>query len=78
MLRVALIIRIVYTFYGLTVNADRPTRVTQGTDISIVTSLGKAFTACPVACVRMTACHHDISFAATILLIIGTIFHSTF
>jgi hypothetical protein len=78
MFRVTFIIGIIDTLDSLTVNTDCAAGVIERTDIGIVASLGKAFTACPVASIRMTASHHDVPFTAIIILIIGTVFYSTF
>jgi len=75
---VALVIGIIYAFDGLAVNAYRPAGMIQGTDIRIFPSLGKTLTACPVTSICVAASHHDISFTAIVILIIGTVFYTTF
>ena len=80
MLRHALVIAVINTFYRLTVDADRMAWMRQGAAERIppLSLLRKAFTAGSVTVAGMLASHHDITLAAHTILIIGTIFHNTF
>ena len=73
-----LIIGIVHTLLRLTVNADRTAGMFQRTCIGIISLLRKALTACIVTTIRVFAAYHDIPFAAALILIVRTVFHTTF
>ena len=80
MIRHALVIAVINTFYRLTVDADRMAWMRQGITerFSSLSLLRKAFTAGAVTVTGMLAAHHDVSLTAQTVLIIGTIFHNTF
>ena len=80
MIRHALVIAVINTFYRLTVDADRMAWMRQGITerFSSLSLLCKALTAGSVTVAGMLASHHDITLAAHTILIIGTIFHNTF
>lgn len=73
-----LIITIIHTFGRFTINTDRSTRVLQRTGIGTLLLLRKAFAACVRTAICMFAAYHNIALAAALLLIVGTIFNSTF
>ena len=80
MIRHALVIAVINTFYRLTVDADGMAWMRQGITerFSSLSLLCKAFTTGAVTVAGMLASHHDITLAAHTVLIIGTIFHNTF
>ena len=80
MIRHALVIAVINTFYRLTVDADRMTWMRQGITerFSSLSLLRKALTAGVVTVTGVLAAHHDVSLAAQTVLIIGTIFHNAF
>ena len=80
MLRHALVIAVINTFYRLTVDADRMAWMRQGITerFSSLSLLRKALTAGAVTVAGMLSAHHDITLAAQTVLIIGTIFHNAF
>ena len=77
-LRMAFIITIIHTFGRFTINTDRFAGMLQRTGIGPFSLLRKTFTACIRTAVRMFAAYHNIALAAAFLLIVGTIFNSTF
>jgi hypothetical protein len=78
MLCMTLIVRIVHTFHSFTVNTNSPAGMVEGTHICAFVPLGKAVAACVSTGVRVLSSHHDISFAAAIVLIIAAVLHTTF
>ena len=80
MIRHALVIAVINTFYRLTVDADGMAWMRQGITerFSSLSLLRKALTAGAVTVTGVLAAHHDISLAAHTILIIGTIFHNAF
>ena len=68
------------TFYSLTVDADRLAgmRDRTGKRIRSFSLVVKAFAAGIITVAGMLSCHHDISFTAQAILIIGTTFYDTF
>jgi len=80
MIRHALVIAVINTFYRLTVDADRMAWMSQGAAERIppLSLLRKAFTAGSVTVAGVLATHHDVSLATQTVLIIGTIFHNAF
>jgi len=80
MIRHALVIAVINTFYRLTVDADRMAWMRQGIAerFSSLSLLRKALTAGAVTVTGVLAAHHDVSLAAQTVLIIGTIFHNAF
>lgn len=80
MIRHALVIAVINTFYRLTVDADRMAWMRQGITerFSPLSLLRKALTAGVVTVTGVLAAHHDVSLAAQTVLIIGTIFHNAF
>lgn len=80
MIRHALVIAVINTFYRLTVDADRMAWMSQGIAerFSSLSLLRKALTAGAVTVTGVLAAHHDVSLAAQTVLIIGTIFHNAF
>ena len=78
MLRMALVITVIHTFYRFAVNTDRPAGMLQRTGVRIIFLLRKALTACIVATVRMFAAHHDIALAAALFFVVGTTVYATF
>ena len=80
MIRIALIIGIVNTFYGFTVYAYGLAGVGHGTlkRLPAFPFLNKALTAGIVTIAGMFSAHHNVSFAAKAILIIGTILYRTF
>lgn len=80
MIRHALVIAVINTFYRLTVDADRMAWMSQGAAERTppLSLLRKAFTAGSVTVAGVLATHHDVSLATQTVLIIGTIFHNAF
>lgn len=80
MIRHALVIAVINTFYRLTVDADRMAWMRQGITerFSSLSLLRKALTTGAVTVAGVLAAHHDVSLAAQTVLIIGTIFHNAF
>ena len=78
MFRMTLVVGIVHALFRLAVDTDCTAGVLQRTYISVITSLGKALAAGALTVAGMTATHHDITLAATILLVVTTVFHATF
>ena len=80
MIRHALVIAVINTFYSLTVDTDGMAwmrqRITER--LSSLSLLCKALTAGAVTVTGVLAAHHDVSLAAQTVLIIGTIFHNAF
>ena len=75
-----LIIRIINTFYRLTVDADRSAGMRQraGKRIIPLSFLRKAVAAGVVTIAGMFAANHDIAFTTIAVCVIGTVFHTTF
>lgn len=75
----AFIVRVVYTFLRLTVNADGLSGMACRTLKRVITLplLRKAFTAGLIASLRMLSAHHDITLAAQMILIVHTVIHCT-
>ncbi len=80
MIRRALIIGIIDAFDSLAVDADSPRGMAGGIfkGIPSFPSGEKALAAGPVTFTGMPPAYHDISLAAEMLLIVGTIFNRTF
>lgn len=80
MLRHTLVIAVMNAFYSLTVDADRLAGVCNrtGKRIRSFSLVVKAFAAGVITIAGMFSCHHDISFTAQAILIIGTTFYDTF
>ena len=78
MLRVALVVTIIHAFDRFAIDTDRPAGMLQGTGIGIILFLRKTLTACIVTTVCMFAAHHDITLAAALILVVGTIVYATF
>lgn len=77
MLRMAFILAVINTFYRLTVNANRPAWVFQGTGIRISPFFGKAFAASSIHILCMLSSNHYIAFAAALALVVNTIIYCT-
>jgi len=80
MIRHTLVIAVMNAFYSLTVDADRLAGMCDrtGKRIRSFSLVVKAFTAGVITIAGMFSCHHDISFTAQAILIIGTTFYDTF
>ena len=80
MIRMAFIIGIINALLRFAVDADGFARMDHGAfeGIHALPLLNKAFTAGSVAIAGALSSHHDISLAAQMLFIIGTILHRTF
>lgn len=80
MFRVAFVIGIVDTFHRFTINADGSAGMGYGTfkRIHPFPLLPEAVTAGFVAAAGMLSAHHDVSLAAEMLVIVGTIVYRTF
>ena len=77
MLRIAAVIRVVYTLHRLAIDADMLARVRNRTRKAITASLVKALTAGIITITGMFSADHDIAFTATAVFVIGTIAYST-
>jgi hypothetical protein len=77
MLRIAFVICVEYTFYRFTVNADSPAGI-HGIGCAVPASLLKAVAAGIILLLCAFAANHDITFAATSVIIVGTIVYSAF
>ena len=78
MVRIALIIRIINAFVRLTVNADRPAGMGDGTcKRPHIAPVLKALTAGIILAAGVPAGHHDIPLAAAPVAVVGTVFHGT-
>lgn len=75
-----LIVGIVNALHCLAVNADRGTGMHHGAleGIHPVSLLQKALTAGSVTVMGMLSAHHDVSLAAQMLIVVGTVIHRTF
>jgi len=80
MICVAFVIGVVDTFYRFAVNADGSAGVGNGAlkGIHTLLLLSEALTAGAVAVAGMLPAHHNVSLAAQMLVIVGTIFYRTF
>ena len=67
-------------FYSLTVDTDRLAGVRDGTGkrIRSFSLVIKTFATGIITVAGMLSCHHNITFTAQTVLIIGTIFHNAF
>ena len=77
MLRIAFVICVEYTFYRFTVNAASPAWI-HGIGCAVPASLLKAVAAGIILLLCAFAANHDITFAATSVIIVGTIVYSAF
>ena len=79
MLRRTLIVVIIRTVAGFTVNADIIGRMagTAGIRIAAALSRHKALTAGLALTAGALAAHHDVSFGAQVLLVVYAVFHNT-
>ena len=80
MIRLALVIAVINALDRLTVNADHPAGMLDGTGKHIVSlpAFRKAGATGLVTIAGMSAAHHDVALAAQPGLIVGTIFRATF
>ena len=80
MIGMTFVIGIVYTFYRFAVDTDGLAGMDDRTfeGIQSLPLLDKALAAGPVTAAGMLSAHHDVSLAAKMLVIVGTIFHRTF
>lgn len=80
MIRHTLVIAVMNAFYSLTVDADglAGMRDRTGKRIRSFSLVVKAFAAGIITVAGMLSCHHDISFTAQTILIIGTTLYDTF
>lgn len=78
MFRMAFVITVIDTLDRFTVDADRLAGMLQRTRVGAIPFLCKTLTARIRTTVRMFSAHHDIALATALVLIIGTVIHSTF
>ena len=80
MVGMAFIIGIINTFYRFAVNTDGLAGMRNGAfeRIHSLLLLPETLAAGAVAAAGMLPAHHNISFAAQMLFIVGTVFHRTF
>lgn len=78
MFRMALVIAVIDTLDRFTVDADCLAGMLQRTRVGAVPFLRETLTARIRTTVRMFSAYHDVALAAALVLIIGTIIHSTF
>ena len=80
MIRHTLVIAVMNAFYSLTVDTDRLARVRDGTGkrIRSFSLVIKTFATGIITVAGMLSCHHNITFTAQTILIIGTTFYDTF
>ena len=77
MLRIALVICVIHTFYSFAVDADSPAGI-HGVGCGLAGPVLEAFAAGIVFLLRFLASYHNIALAAALVIIIGTIFYYTF
>ena len=77
MLRIAFVICVASTFYGTQVVRVRPAGI-HGIGCAVPASLLKAVAAGIILLLCAFAANHDITFAATSVIIVGTIVYSAF
>jgi len=80
MLRVTFVIGIINTIYCFTVYADGAARVENRAFERVypLSSAAEAFAAGSVTAAGMSPSHHNVSFTAQMLLVIGTVVHCAF
>lgn len=77
MIRAAAVVFIVHALYCLTVDADVLARVRDRARKAVAAPLVKTLTAGVLTVAGMFSAHHDISLAAAVVFVIGTIAYST-
>lgn len=80
MVRMTFVVGVVNTLHGFTVDADRGTWMRHGAleGIPSLPLLQKAFAAGTVTVISVLTAHHDVTFAAQVLVVVGTVIHCTF
>lgn len=80
MVRVTLVVGVVNTLYSFTVDADCRAWVRHRAleRIPSLPLLQKALTAGTVTVISVLTSHHDVSFAAQMPVVVGTVIHCTF
>ena len=73
----AAVIRIVYAFHCLAIDADMLAWVRDSTRKTVAASLVKALAAGIIAVAGMFSSHHDIALAAAVVFVVSTIAYST-
>lgn len=77
MLRIAAVIRIVYALHCFAVDADMLAWMGNRACKAVAAPLVKALAAGIITVTGMLSSHHDVTLAAAVVFVVGTIAHST-